>query len=182
VTVIDGATDSVLATVPTGDEPRALCYDPQNNKVYCANNSGASVTVIDGVHDSVVTTISVGAGPIAFAWNPVQNRVYVANSEGSSISVLRDSGGGVEEAPNAKVRTRNAATVVRGVLNLGVDSGQYSAFRADLLDATGRRFAVLHRGANDVSHLAPGVYFIREERAESREQSTTSVRKVVVTR
>ena len=48
VTVIDGATDSVIATVTAGASPSALCYNPQNNKVYCANYSGDSVTVIDG--------------------------------------------------------------------------------------------------------------------------------------
>ena len=37
MTVIDGATDSVIATVDVGGGPGALCYNPQNNKVYCAN-------------------------------------------------------------------------------------------------------------------------------------------------
>ena len=37
MTVIDGATDRVIATVTAGNYPRALCYNPTNNKVYCAN-------------------------------------------------------------------------------------------------------------------------------------------------
>jgi len=32
-----------------------------------------------------------------------------------------------------------------------------------LLDITGRRVADLHPGANDIRHLAPGVYFVRRE-------------------
>jgi hypothetical protein len=40
----------------------------------------------------------------------------------------------------------------------------------------------LHPGANDVSHLSPGVYFVREERAGNREQPAATVRKVVVTK
>ena len=37
VTVIDGATNQVVATVAVGSNPEALCYNPQDNKVYCAN-------------------------------------------------------------------------------------------------------------------------------------------------
>jgi len=37
VTVIDGATDSVITTIMVGDAPRSLGYNPTNNKVYCAN-------------------------------------------------------------------------------------------------------------------------------------------------
>ena len=43
MTVIDGATNSVLATVTAGARPYALCYNPQNNKVYCANSGNAAV-------------------------------------------------------------------------------------------------------------------------------------------
>jgi hypothetical protein len=46
--------------------------------------------------------------------------------------------------------------------------------RAALIDATGRKAADLAPGANDVSHLAPGVYFVR---AQPR-----TVTRVVVTR
>jgi hypothetical protein len=32
-----------------------------------------------------------------------------------------------------------------------------------MLDATGRRVAELHSGLNDVSRLAPGIYFVLSE-------------------
>jgi hypothetical protein len=94
----------------------------------------------------------------------------------------------VEETPKARVRTSNATTVVRGVLFLPRGSDFPVAMNRGLeasltlLDATGRRVMVLRPGANDVRSLAPGVYFVREERAGSREQPAASVRKVVVTR
>jgi hypothetical protein len=106
--------------------------------------------------------------------------VYVANYEGSSISVLRDSAGGVEEAPNAGVRTRNAATVVRDILFLPeAVSGEQLAVCAQLLDISGRKVLDLHPGANDVSRLSTGVYFVRSTFATRR---STLVTKVVVTR
>ena len=55
-----------------------------------------------------------------------------------------------------------AATIVHGVLVLGaVDSRQKTTYRAELLDAAGRKMRDLRSGANDVSRLAPGVYFVR---------------------
>ena len=44
--MVDGATDSVVATVKTPYwSSWALCYNPANNKVYCADYGGP-VTVI----------------------------------------------------------------------------------------------------------------------------------------
>ena len=48
VTVIDGATDTVLATVRTGSYCQAVAVNPTTNKIYVANNYAHSVTVIDG--------------------------------------------------------------------------------------------------------------------------------------
>jgi len=50
-----------------------------------------------------------------------------------------------------------------------------------LLEVEGREELELHPGQNDLSRLAPGVYFVREEpSAVSRQPS--GIRKVVLTR
>ncbi len=72
----------------------------------------------------------------------------------------------------------NAATIVRGVLFLA-ELPSSSASTSSLFDTGGREVLDLAPGANDVSKLAPGVYFVR---AVSRELSTVSCQKVVVTR
>jgi hypothetical protein len=91
------------------------------------------------------------------------------------------AGSGVEESPKLQASSHKLLpTIVSNVLNLGVDSRQYSAYREDLLDATGRRVAELHSGANDVSRLAPGVYFIRDEGRGAGDEGR--VRKVVLQR
>jgi YVTN family beta-propeller protein len=180
IIAIDGATNRKMARIPTDSNVFAIYYVIQNSNIYCANY-GSRVTVIDGATNNVLRSIGVGDGPRAFAWNPVQNRVYVANYAGSSISVLRDSSSGIEDGPGPQASCfKPAATVVRGVLNLGVDSRQHTAFRAELLDATGRRVAALRPGANDVSRLAPGVYFVRQASGVKRDAS--NVRKVILTR
>ena len=60
------------ATIPVGDNPWDLIYNPLNNKVYCANDWSNTVSVLDDTSDSVITTIPVGSSPRA--WNPIQNR------------------------------------------------------------------------------------------------------------
>jgi YVTN family beta-propeller protein len=79
----------VVMDVTAGDYPGALCYNPQNNKVCCANNSSDDVTVIDGASNLVITTVPAGGWPCALCYNPQNNKVYCANHKGSSISVLR---------------------------------------------------------------------------------------------
>ena len=69
--------------------------------------------------------------------------------------------------------------IVRGVLRLG-DRGPETGDRVELLDISGRKVLDLRPGANDVSHLAPGVYFVSEE-PQAASRKPQAVRKVVLT-
>jgi hypothetical protein len=107
-------------------------------------------------------------------------RTYVLNGVSSSVSVIRDSLhiGVAEEGVGIPVERRVTPTIVRGVLPLAPALGR-KLQATSLLDISGRKVLDLHPGANDVSRLAPGVYFIREAQAQAQAQS---VRKVVITR
>ncbi len=77
-----------------------------------------------------------------------------------SMPVWMPASGGVEEtlrpqAASPKLRP----TIVRGVLMMG-GRERKTEDRIRLLDAAGRKVLDLTLGANDVSRLAPGVYFI----------------------
>jgi len=98
-----------------------------------------------------------------------------------NVWVCKYTGCGVDEAPSAERRAPNCGpTVVGGVLMLGAaGSRQNAVYRAELLDVGGRKVMSLRAGANDVSVLAPGVYFVREAQAQAQAQA---IRKVVVTR
>ena len=87
-------------------------------------------------------------------------------------------GGGISETMNGERVTVNIGpTIVHGVLFLprSLDPSIPSA----LLDISGRKVLDLTPGANDVSRLSPGVYFVRETQAQAQAQA---VSKVVVTR
>ena len=86
--VIDGATDSVIATVAVGGLPWALCYDSQNNSIYCANAGSDDVAVIDGATSQVVATVATDDGPWALGCDLQENKVYCANSRGNSVTVI----------------------------------------------------------------------------------------------
>jgi hypothetical protein len=86
---------------------------------------------------------------------------------------------GVEQTINDKRETMNAgATLVRGTLNL--QSAIYNLqFEIVLLDVSGRRVMSLRPGANDVSALAPGAYFIREEGLGIRDRGPGKTQKML---
>jgi len=82
---------------------------------------------------------------------------------------------GVVETMNDERGTMNAGpTIVRGVLFL---SASTSTLHSSLFSLSGQKVMALHPGANDVSGLSPGVYFVR---AGGRELSATGRQRVVI--
>jgi len=173
--VIDAGSNAVVDSLETGYCQKSF-YNYLNHKVYLASwYDDSAVTVIDAATHEVLCTIGVGVGPIDFCHNPVQNRVYVANYMSSSVSVIRDSAGGVEETMNDARGTMNTrATIVRGVLFL---LPSHLTLHPSLFSLSGQKVMSLRPGANDVSGLAPGVYFVREGGMRTQAQT---IRRVVV--
>jgi YVTN family beta-propeller protein len=79
VSVIDGNTNTVIATVPVGNGPMALDVNPSTNMVYVGNTLDTTVSVIDGETNTVVATIEGMASPQAVAVNQRTNRIFVVN-------------------------------------------------------------------------------------------------------
>jgi len=95
--VIDGSSDSVVATVNVGEYPAGIAIDPSTDLIYVTDSSGTygTVSVIDGSSNSVVATLNVGGSGIAI--DPSTDLIYVINSgpvgtmpviDGSSNSVV----------------------------------------------------------------------------------------------
>ena len=102
VSVLRASNSTVLATIPTGDEPRSVALDPNNNFAFVANAAGSSVTVIKIVDATVANfttvidwTLKTGAEPWDIDISPDGKRVFVANSGQDTITVI-----------NAVTRTR----------------------------------------------------------------------------
>jgi len=68
---------------------------------------------------------------------------------------------GIAEVPPGDFERLPGSTIVRGVLELPVAASRKPQAASWLLDISGRKVLELHPGPNDVSRLAPGVYFVR---------------------
>jgi hypothetical protein len=123
--------------------------------------------------DSLIELLMSGADDRLYAlssagpWNPAATPLATYHYDQWRTGWYRLSPTGVAEdrgSFDARRSTPNA-TVVRGVLDLPRDMTEVSGIsdrvpRPALLDAAGRRVLDLKPGPNDVSRLAPGVYFV----------------------
>lgn len=66
VSVLDTASNTVIATVPVGRQPYGVAVNPTGTRVYVANNLDNNVSVIDTATNTVIDTVAVGTWPLAF--------------------------------------------------------------------------------------------------------------------
>ena len=88
VSVIDTATNMVIATVPVGPDPRGIAITPDATRAYVANRDGTTLSVIDTLTNMVVQTITVGATPFSIAITPDGSTAYVTSLDNDSVVVL----------------------------------------------------------------------------------------------
>ncbi len=82
VSVIDTATNTVVATITAGSSPIGVAITPDGARAYVANQIAGTVSVINTVSNTVVATITLGGSPFGVAITPDGTRAYVANSFG----------------------------------------------------------------------------------------------------
>ncbi len=88
VSVIDLATQQVIATIPVGMAPQIVTITPDGGRAYVSNGGSDSVSAIDVATNTVIATITVGNAPIGIAITPDGARAYVANSESNDITII----------------------------------------------------------------------------------------------
>jgi YVTN family beta-propeller protein len=88
VSVINGATDSITATIKAGRGPEGVAVDPRTDTIYVANSSDRTVSVINGATNKVRATVRVGNEPDGVAVDPSTNTIYVTNAGSGTVSVI----------------------------------------------------------------------------------------------
>ena len=63
VSVIDTATNTVIATIPVGKRPWNMAITPDGTKLYVANGRDGTVSVIDTIGNRKLKDIAVGEAP-----------------------------------------------------------------------------------------------------------------------
>ncbi|MDD4248563.1 MAG: PKD domain-containing protein, partial [Methanosarcina sp.] len=88
VSVIDIATNTVVATVPIESYPEGVAVSPTRKNVYITSPGSDTVSVIDTITNNVTATINVGWYPWGVAVTPDGKKVYVANQLSNDVSVI----------------------------------------------------------------------------------------------
>jgi DNA-binding beta-propeller fold protein YncE len=94
VSVIDGSTDRIVATVPVGSsggQTGTLAVNPLTDTIYVTELSGdfsGYLYVIDGFTDTVSTAVELGSAPDSVAVDPSTDTIYVGSQGGTSVSII----------------------------------------------------------------------------------------------
>src|SRR5207248_4361511 len=106
VSVIDPATDSVVARIPVGLDAIGLAVDAAAHRLYVANwgdeagrggSSGGTISVVDISSSDPrqwgeIATIPVGHHPEAVQLSADSSKLFVANTNDDTLSVVDVSG------------------------------------------------------------------------------------------
>lgn len=119
---INGATNAVLGTSTTGDEPFGVAVNSATAKVYVANHQSDSLMVFNGSTGGLLATIdftTLGYGEPAFVvTDQIHNRVYVTLHAGGRLAVI-------DGAADALITTIEAEA---GAFGLAVHAGLHRAY------------------------------------------------------
>lgn len=88
VSVINGQTNRVTASIPVGDIPQGVAVNPASSAIYVANEFSGTVSAISGPTQKVIATVPVGTDPFGITANPATNTIYVTNWGSDTVSVL----------------------------------------------------------------------------------------------
>jgi len=90
VSVIDGATHKIVATVPVGISPAQMAVSADRKSIYIANTGSNTVSVLNTDNDTIAGTIALPprSRPVDVAVNPNGRYLYTADGGSNRVSVL----------------------------------------------------------------------------------------------
>jgi hypothetical protein len=148
------------------------------------NSSGLSVINVSdpaNPHEAGYygTSSSAMGVTLSFAVDGVS--AFVADNE-AGLQIVDFLGEGIEESFKPQASSpKPDASIIRGTLLIGRELSAVSRGPLALLDISGRKVLDLTPGPNDVSRLAPGVYFVRDG-SQASTSPPQAVRKIVIQR
>jgi YVTN family beta-propeller protein len=94
VSVIDGSTNRIVATVPVGPldgQTGQLAMNPLTDTIYVTDevdDDAGSLCVIDGSTDAVSADVELGFVPASVAVDPSTGTIYVGAQRGTAVSII----------------------------------------------------------------------------------------------
>lgn len=109
---VNGATNTVIASYPSGSDPFGVAVNSMTNKVYVANYASNTLTIFNGATGGLLATINfapLGYGQPSFvAVDEALNRAYVTLHSGGRVAVI-------DGASNGLITTMEAQSGAFGV-------------------------------------------------------------------
>ncbi len=89
VSVIDTATQTIVATLPTGSYPQGIALNVTGTQAYVANSGSSNVTVLNLLNGTVIATIPIVSGyPVGVAVTADGTKAYVTSHYSNIVSVI----------------------------------------------------------------------------------------------
>lgn len=111
VSVISGATNTVLATITTGGGPSGATFDPLNGNVYVLDDQG--LAVISGMTNTLVSTVSLPPGAAEILVDRATGNLYVSDGQAECQCT----------GPNALTVVSGSTNNVTATIPIGSDVG-----------------------------------------------------------
>jgi PQQ-dependent catabolism-associated beta-propeller protein len=92
VSVINGSSLEVEATIEIGERPRGIGLSPDGNELYVAVSDENKIKVVDPVSLKVLREFEAGSDPETFAVHPNGN-IYISNEDDAKASVFNPKTG-----------------------------------------------------------------------------------------
>jgi YVTN family beta-propeller protein len=100
VSVINTQTDTIVASIPVGNDPAGIAITPDSSRAYVTNFLAGNVSVINTQANAVVgAQIALPSSPNLIAITPDGSHAYVTNQFPPSVSVLDTQINAVVGAP-----------------------------------------------------------------------------------
>jgi YVTN family beta-propeller protein len=125
VSVIDGATHKIVATVRVGVSPAQMAVSPDRRSVYIANTASNTVSVLNTDNNTVAKTIALPrrSRPIGVALSPSGRYLYTADGGANRVSVLDTRAGRVVTSVRVGTQPLGVAVAPDGKTVYAANSG-----------------------------------------------------------
>lgn len=88
ITVINGESLEVTATVPVGNRPRGIILSPDGKFLYVCASDDDTIEILDTATLKVVGTLPSGPDPEVMDLSPDGSLMYVANEDDNMVTVI----------------------------------------------------------------------------------------------
>jgi YVTN family beta-propeller protein len=161
VSVMDGSTNVVVATIPVGPGASSLAVNPVTNLIYVSNGgtpqgTGMSIMAIDGSSNTIVATLPLNVYPGFIVVNPATNMVYFSVQYASIFVAVMD---GSTNRVVAQVQVKGGGCCLDGMALNSVTNRLY--FSIDTFTDNGSYIAVMDTTKNEITgkFTPPGLKF-----------------------